>query len=141
MDVIHQRTRLKPNHRMVHFDALFMLQASPARLNVTNYVLDLNAVSRSVLIPLSLDGALIRIKKRVQDVCTKSNICLITEEAESLKGAVRDKCKKAAYLCQEEVMAPTCYGAQSATDYAIRKQNHFKYEAVGFFVFTVKSTL
>ena len=128
---------------MVHFDALFMLQASPARLNVTNYVLDLNAVSRSVLIPLSLDGALIRIKKRVQDVCTKSNICLITEEAESLKGAVRDKCKKAAYLCQEEVMAPTCYGAQSATDYAIRKQNHFKYEAVGmgFFVSTVKSTL
>ena len=106
----------------MHFDALFMLQASPARLNVTNYVLDLNAVSRSVLIPLSLDGALIRIKKRVQDVCTKSNICLITEEAESLKGAERDKCKKAAYLCQEEVMAPTCYGAQSATDHAIRNK-------------------
>ena len=80
---------------------------------------------------------------RVQDVCTKSNICFITEEAESLKGTVGDKCKKAAYLCQEEVMAPTCNGAQSATDHAIRKQNHFKYEAVGmgFFVSTVKSTL
>ena len=38
-----------------------MLQASPARLIVTNYVLDLNAVSRSVLIPLSLDGALLRV--------------------------------------------------------------------------------
>jgi hypothetical protein len=58
---LHQRTRLNPNHRKVHFDALFMLQASPARLIVTNYVLDLNAVSRSVLIPLSLDGALLRV--------------------------------------------------------------------------------
>jgi len=94
MDVIHQHTRLKSNLRKVHFNALFMLQASTARVNVTNYVLDLNTVSRSVLIPLGLDGALIRIKKRVQDVCAKSNVCFIAEEAESLKGAVGDKCRR-----------------------------------------------
>ena len=89
-----QHTRLKSNLRKVHFNALFMLQASTARVNVTNYVLDLNTVSRSVLIPLGLDGALIRIKKRVQDVCAKSNVCFIAEEAESLKGAVGDKCRR-----------------------------------------------
>jgi len=107
VDVIHQHTRLKPNLRKVHFNALFMLQASPARVNVTNYVLDLITVSRSILVPLGLDGAHISANKRVQDVCAKSNVCFIAEEAEPLKGAVGNKCKKAAYLCQVEVMAPT----------------------------------
>jgi hypothetical protein len=104
-------------------------------------VLDLNTVSRSVLIPLGLDGAHSSANRWVQDVFAKSNVCFIAEEAEPSKGAVEDKCKKAAYPCQVEVMMPTCNGAKSATDHAIRKQNHFKYEAVGFFVSAVKSTL
>jgi hypothetical protein len=141
MDVVHQHTGLKPILRKVCFNALLLLQASPARVYVTDYVLDLNAVSRSVLIPHALKGTRDSANKRVNNVCAKSNVGLITEEAESPKGTVCDESEKTAHSGQVEVMMPTCNRAKSAANHTIRKRNDFKYHAVGFFVATEKSLL
>jgi hypothetical protein len=70
--------------------SFYRLQASPACVNVSKCVLNLTSISSGILIPLGLEGNSGNDIKRTNDVCAKFNSSLITEEAESSKGAVGD---------------------------------------------------